>query len=315
MRLARGILAVSLVSVLFPLSAAAQYSILERLRETELTVRAIPQDLTGIPRGAQSVRFLQLAFKASCDADITLRSIRVHLLGRGDAAGFKGVYLLKGSERLTRSTTFSADDRIATLRPTNLVLGACNLLRLDVAADLSPEVAVGSEYRIEVQKREDVVSTATKLSGSFPLRSLSPIEASITPRAAGALTVEFQQVPGKPRVIVDEVLAKFTVEANQDSHHMIYAVTLTNQGSAQGQEIRNLYLTTRGGRSLTQVTKMMAGDAVTLEFSSPYFLEKGQKVGFELHGRLYTSRQTLNFTLKEENDLRAIPQWSRGRKL
>lgn len=315
MRCARGVIVFVLCTALFPGTASAQPTLLERLRETELTVRAIPQDLSGIPRGAQSVRFLQLEFKASCDADVPLTSVRVHLLGRGDAAAIKGVYLLHGAQRLTRSAEFSSDDRTAVLRPTHLMLGACNVMRLDVAVDLSAEATIGSEYRIEVQRKEDIASNATRLVGSFPIRNPGMTESSVTPRAAGALTVEFLPLSPTLRTVIEETLAKFTVEANQESHNLIYAVTLTNEGSAQGEEARNLFLTTSGGRALTQVAKTMEGKSATLRFSSPYFLRKGQKVGFELRGRLYSANETVNFTLKEASDLRAIPSWNRGRKL
>lgn len=271
---------------------------------TSLQIQALPLERGPIPRGAQRVSLMALALKAGCEGDARVDSLHVHLLGLGDTNLIDGVYLLRGYERLTRAARVSSADQTVLLRPRSLVIGACETQRLEIAADFSADVPVGSEFHVEVQSAGDMEVRGARVEGRFPLRSDEG--GTITPLPSGTLTVAFLPLSGTIQPVTEETLAKFQVEADGQAHQLLQSVTLTNEGTAKGDEVRNLFLTRNQGKALTNTAPQLQGNEVTLTFLQPFFVRKGQSVVFELRGRAFRRVKTIRFLLKEPSDLHAL---------
>jgi len=299
--------AVLFVLLAFPISASASsYSdVLEQLRgqqsHTSLTVRTSPVEVGGIPRGATRVVLLPLHLQASCGADVRVWRIRLQLTGLGDAQDVNRVYLLRGFRRLHRPVKINSNDREVMIRLRNLVIPACRSVRLDVAVDFDREAAVGGQFYFEIPSEDDLFSTASETVGNFPIRTV-PSRSSITPQPVGQVTIKFLPI-SSIRPIQNELLAKFRIKADMEANQLFRSITLTNKGTAKNDDLRNLYLTRLNGRALTPIATKMDGDSVTLLFSNPYFIKRGQTVLFQLRGNAYTRRKTVNFTLEEPSDL------------
>lgn len=311
----------TLFLLIAPSAAFAYASLLQELRDpSRLTLTVIPAEIDAIPRGATNVPLLPLKLEASCDAEVEVKEIAVHRIGLGEADDIHRLYLLQGFRRLTRGVRFSSADQKAILRPRGLTIRPCESLRIDVAADFSQTAAIGGRSAAEIVSAGDIVTSAGVVTGDWPLRMAGGAP-SITPDPVGQVTVTFLPLSGKVSATVDEELARFLIEADNVSHQMLYGITLTNRGTARGDDLRNLYLTRqamsagRQGRSLTQATDRMDDDAVTLEFSQPYFLRRGQRETFSLRGRAFTRDRTIAFTLEEPADLHALGTKLRGRTL
>lgn len=102
----------------------------------------------------------------------------------------------------------------------------------------------------------------------------------------------------------DEIFAKIQLKADNESHHIVHSITLTNEGTAKNDDLRYLYITHRR-RALTPLVKAMNGDEVTFKFSRPYFLRRGARVLLQVRGNAYTTQKTINFGLREPSDLYA----------
>jgi len=284
------------------------------LRQTELSVKALPATMKGIPRGAIRVKMLPLQFRASCKGGVKVKYIRVKRISLGDSADIKGVYVMNGDRRITSTTTFSSDDQSALLRLNNVRIPACKSVQLDVTVDFRHGATVGGRFSLRVESADNIIATANKIEGDFPLRSHEPAP-SITPDPVGTAVIEFLPVGGAINAVRDELLGKFTVEAQGNTHQVLHSITLTNNGSARDDDLRNMYLTHSRGRALTPVANELDGDKVTLRFSRPFFLRKGQKMKFRLRGSAYSTSKTIKFGLEEPSDLHAIPSRRGGRKL
>lgn len=298
------------IVLLLPQSAFAFTSVLDTLREqaryTTLTVHTVPVAVDGIPRGASRVQLLPLDFRASCgEDDVRVKRIRVQHTGLGDTDDIKGIYLLKGYRRLSRSTRFNSSKKEVVLRMRNLIIPACERVRVYVAVDFKRTSVVGGQFLLEVSAVQDISSTADVVEGAFPLRTM-PAKSSITPQPVGVLTFTPLRV-SSIRPVMNELLAKFRIEADIEAHQILYAITLTNKGTARDDDLRNLYLTRLNGRALTPVVKKMDGDTVTFRFSRPYLVKRSNKILFQLRGNAYTSRKTVNFILEEPSDISADP--------
>ena len=304
-----------------PFGASAFYAPLEHLREEStsvLHINAHSAESDGFPLGAMRVRLLPISLKASCEGDVQVKYIRVRRIGAGDSSDIRRVYLLKGYRRLTRGVPLSGDDHSALLRFRRFVVRACHTERIDVAVDFSRSAAVGGRFAFEIGSAADVVSTAVSVKGDFPLRSSEKIE-QVTPEAVGTATVTFVS-PGNIKTMTEDTLARFYIDASSDKHQLLYAITLTNEGSggkgrAKDDDLRDMFITRKRGRPLTSVVGKMDGDEVHFQFLRPYFLPRGQKFLFELRGHAYTSEKVVSFTLKESEDLVARSSRRGGRSL
>jgi hypothetical protein len=308
-----------------PLSARTLERIQRDRDVTVLKVEALPLVIEAIPRGAQRVSLLQLRLSASCTRDVRIAALQVHRFGQGDRADIARVYLLApstrggalGSElreggRLHRSVRFSSRDGRVLLRPKALVVPACQERIVDVAVDFEEEAAVGGIHELEVERAEDLDTDADKVMGLFPLRNMpgSPLASratTVTPQAPGNVRITFRPLERVLQVGREQTLASFVVAAEGEKHYLLYSIMLTNDGTARDGDLRNLYLTRHGGRALTSVATQLEDDAVLLTFTSPYFLLRGESITFELRGRPQAAERSVQFSLKEPSDLRAIP--------
>jgi hypothetical protein len=270
-----------------------------------LTVEASPVHFDGIPRGATRIVLLPLTLTASCDGTIHVNELHVTRFGLADSADIAGVYILRDGVRLTRRMKFSSDDQSVTLRPRSLTLPSCGTVSIDIAIDLQPDAASGNRLSLMLATPADMVTDAESVLGKFPLQTNDSL-AEVTPAPLGNLSVTFHAV-GSIVPVRDAVLAEFAVEAQGDTHQLLRSITLTNQGSAKNADLRKLFLSLRNGRALTPVVQELAGDRVTLVFTRPFPLRRGQTAVFQLMGQAWRRVKTVSFTLEEPTDLHAEP--------
>lgn len=286
----------------------------EHLRKTELSVRALPSSLEGIPRGAIRVKILPLKLRASCSGGVKVKSIRVKNVGLGDSSDIKGVYVMNNDRRITRSATFSSGDQSVIFRMKNARIPACKSVQLDVTVDFRHGTTVGSRFAVKIESADDIIATAGEISGDFPMRSREPAP-KVTPEPVGTAVVEFLPTGGTIVAVRNELLAKFTIKAQGNTHQIIHSIALTNKGSAKGNDLRNMYLTHSRGRALTPVVEKLDKDKAVFKFSRPFFLRKGKKMLFRMRGRAYSTSKTVEFGLEEPPDLFVVPTRRADRKV
>ena len=130
----------------------------------------------------------------------------------------------------------------------------------------------------------------------------------VVPQASGSVEAVFLSPPHYVP-LRENALAKFTLEATEGSYQCIQSITLTNDGTARGAEMRDLYIARSDNTPLTNIARQLERDKVTLEFLEPYCLEEHQKELFQLRGRAWTRKETNNFTLEEPSDVYSVPLW------
>lgn len=296
---------------LLPLSVSAMEDV-SQLKKLTLRVESLPVHLDAIPIAATHVRLLPLVFHAGCEGDVQIEYIRIKRFGPGDSADIQGIYILSDARRVTRTGTISSSGQTVLLGLKDVVVPKCKSLRLDTAIDIKRGTAAGSRFALSIESATDIKSTAEVTTGDFPLRTKEPLK--VVPDEVGSVVVTFVPI-GKIQAVRDETLARFTIEASGGTHQLLQGITLTNKGTARNEEIRNLYLTQRGGKTLSPIVKTLTDDTVTLTYSQPYFLRQGQRVTFELRGTAYRTAKSINFVLEEASDLLALPNRRSGRTL
>ena len=283
------------------------------LGNTVLSVRTLPISISGVPRGATRVRILPVILTASCHADVSVHAITIRNAGLGNRRDITRVYLLQKQQRIGRAKRFGASDQRVTFRLPHFTVPACSSTQLDVAIDISRAATVGARYALSIDNPWDIEAGAERLIGEFPVQTRGA-RASVTPDPAGELVIEFRPLAGKIHAVKNEALSRFYLEA-KGKHHLLYAITLTNRGTAKDDDLRNLYITRNNGRALTQVEKFMDKDQVTLRFSRPYFLRKGNRALFQLRGNAYTRKKSIDFHLEEPVDILATSSRRGGGRL
>lgn len=293
----RSLLASALVFVFLPSHGLAA--------SPSLTVTQSPIAAGSVPKGAQRVPFLSLAFSASCASDATVSEITLGHAGLGSSVDLSRAYALDAKgRRITRARPIDAEDRSVTLRfAPPLSIDACATVAVTVAADVSPDAAPSGEHLLSL-------SSASDVSADVPVSVRSPEPAPtavVRPRSVGTVSVTVEGPRAAQLYGANRILARVRLEADGERDQDISSITLTNSGKATDGDLQNLRLTRRGV-AVTSVAATMDGDLVTLTFEPALRLGRNDEVLLELKGDIRASkRRTVRFVLEEPSDLSAAP--------
>jgi len=265
-----------------------------------LTVQVHAGQSVSVPMGAQRVPMLLLQLSASCTGEVTLKSITLEHGGMGDRSDLRSLYILDGNRRLTRGRFFSSKQDAVTLSfPSGYSIPACDSSLLSVVADFSSFAAVSGEHRILVRSSTafDAGSATVSLAGS----ETSEVRRTVG-QSQGSVSVAFLPLVSSVSYGNRRTVARLTMTADGSYDQMIDSLTLTNDGSARGNDLQNLSLETQRGVVLAHLSALSENRASFI-LSAPYFLERGQTVRLDVRADIRASRRrTIDFSLEEPSD-------------
>lgn len=268
-----------------------------------LSVDAEAPTAGSVPPGAQRVAMLRLRLQADCSDDVEVRTITVQRRGLGANADIENIYAVHRGGRISRARTIARKDGSVDLNIRNFRLAQCDDEEVVVYADFSPTASPAGEHRLEL-RAIDAGTSQVRIEhrkGNFtqPRRTAG--------RSVGQISVDYLNLNRRVRFGARQTISRFTVKADSTDHQLLRAITFTNNGSASGQDLQNLYIGFRN-RPISTIARSMNGDSVRLEFDPPFRLQKNQKIKFGLHADVKASRsRTLQFVIEEEADIEASP--------
>jgi len=278
----------------------------------ELTVLTSRPSAGSIPRGAQRVPLLTITLNASCSADVTVDELRLHHAGLGNPEDITSLYATDGRMRLSRTTSFSGNNRTATLRLTRLTIERCTSKTVQIAADFSVSAENGGEHRAELKTVADIVAgdalvTIKADTSGATLRT--------APSTSGTITVSYPPLRSTVKYGNNRTLGRLKLEADNEDDHAISSITLTNEGKARDTDLQNLYLETSAGEKISGTLRKLDGDKAVFVFSEPFILEKNQARVLEVKGNVRAaSKKTIRFEVEEASDIVSTIAKQRGQR-
>ena len=275
----------------------------------QLTVTAGSSDtVTSIARGSTHVPMLSLTFAASCDADVSVNSIDLRHVGLGSQQDIDAVYAVSGSQRISNASSISTRDGQFQLRLRRFVIPACEERTLEVHADFVEDAAVAGEHRIVLASQMPVDAGTARVT--VQQTSAAALHRTVG-YSQGSVTVEVLPLLQRIRYGSDRVVARVRLTA-QDEDQVLSAIRFTNEGSAHGSDLQQLFLATNGGERVSGFASSLEGDQVFLTLSPPFFLEENEQYMLELHADVHVgSSTTVGFSVEEPADV--VSRVVRGR--
>lgn len=276
------------------------------LAGADLTVELSQPAVVSVPPGTQRVPMLTLQLSASCAGDVTVESLRVRRRGLGASADILTVYGMSDGRRMSSGNQLSRSGE-ADLHFRELRVPACGKRSLDILADFAPVAAVAGEHWLTVEHAGGVEA------GGATVRLLREAAEPVRKRtsggpARGVIQVEYLSLLTTVRYGDNRTVARLRLRADGRERHRIFAITLTNEGSARGNDLENLSFHAGRGGPLGPAAPEMDGDRVRAVFDPPLVLERNQERVLELHADVRVgSSKTLRFVLEEPGDLEAEP--------
>jgi hypothetical protein len=253
-----------------------------------------------VAKGAQRVPFAVLTLRASCDDDAHVRAITLRHVGKGFLSDIQRAYLLDGNRRVSDARSISGRDQRLTLRPRALDLAACEEKRLVLAADISPDAETSGEHRFVIDKPENVDAGDTLV---FLTETRQALPVRTAPVSEGKATLEFLPLLKTVRYGAGRTVARFRASA-EEADLELHSITFTNDGSARGADLQNLFVETTSGDRLTNVASSLDGETVTLTFDPPLKLDRNAERLLELTADVRASRRrTIRLIVDEPSDV------------
>ncbi|MFW6120705.1 MAG: hypothetical protein ACOC80_07365 [Petrotogales bacterium] len=228
-----------------------------------------------IPYNAQSVPFLTV----DVDGSGTITQMVFERFGVGEASDFDNAYLYENGERLTSGRSVSSSTDQVTFIGLDIEAPTTLTVKADLAASEDDANHIDG---FKLVSASDVTTDAT-VGGSFPVAGNKLTISSIE---GGKITVDRTGSVANPNVGENNVqISKFKLTADSEPIKM-HSLALYNGGSMNSTEITNLELEDIVGDVVATADTFSSDDIVTLEFSSPYEIGKGESEIFELYGDL-----------------------------
>jgi len=274
------------------------------LRQVELpgslTISVTPVVGGSVPSGAQRVPVLDIAFTASCDADVPVREITIQRKGMGDYRDIRAVYAMDGLSRISRAHELQRRDGVVTIRLGSLMVPACGTEMITIMADFESDADIAGEHRFVIDKPSNVsAGSSTKRLRQRSERERADL-LSVVADQRGKISVTYLPLLRRVTYGPRRQVMRFVLEADGIDDHRILAITLTNEGKARDLDLQNIFLPG------TKVAASLDGDRVRLEFDPPLILRKNQDRLMTLRGSVRASRsRTLKFIIEEPSDIEA----------
>jgi hypothetical protein len=114
-----------------------------------ITVIEAPAITGSVPLGAERIPMLQLTFKASCSAPVTIRTLTVHHTGLGSVSNLAKMYAVDGTTRLSRGVVLSSKNATRLL-----------YLHADVTASKRRTIALTVEETSDIETHSVIANTS-----------------------------------------------------------------------------------------------------------------------------------------------------------
>ncbi|MBU2213676.1 hypothetical protein KKC44_03375 [Patescibacteria group bacterium] len=275
------------------------------LRQVELpgslTISVTPVVGGSVPSGAQRVPALDIAFTASCDADVPVREITIQRKGMGDYRDIRAVYAMDGLSRISRAHELQRRDGVVTIRLGSLVVPACSTKTITIMTDFESDADIAGEHRFVLEKPSDVdAGSPVKRLRLLTERERADLQ-TIVADQIGKISITYLSLLRRVTYGPRRQVMRFVFEADGIDDHRILAITLTNEGKARDLDLQNIFLPG------TKVAASLDGDRVRLEFDPPLILRKNQDRLMILRASVLASRsKTIQFVIQEPSDVESI---------
>lgn len=270
--------------------------------ESDLTVSQVVNK-SSIPRGASRVPMLYIAFNNSCQKQVKINSVTLHRQGMGAAEDISAVYLMDGYMRVTEARSVSNGNETVHLRiRKNNVLAPCESKTFTVLADFTKD-ALG-EHRLFILSGQDIEADKNVFLISSGADSQPNLV--VPARKQGNVDIEFLNLNRKIYYGKNQTVARFQLKASGEDQ-IVKAVTFKNIGSAENEDLRNIYLEKNGVR-ISNISPYLTGDRVRIILNPSFYLEKGDKASLFLKADVLASRRhTIRFGVEEPSDIESYP--------
>ncbi len=256
-----------------------------------------------VAQGATRVTVLRLATVASCASPAMIDSITVRHKGLGARSDIEHVYAQVAGRRISPVAALQRSGT-ATLRLRGFSIAACGFATIDIVTDFAEDAAVAGQHVFSVASGDIVlhspgrVTVEQQVQGLFSTAGGNNMHADIN---VSNLELPVPLTYGERRV-----LARVRLEASGRREQDVHAVTFTNDGSARGTDLQNLYLQASNGTVLSERMPAMDGRTVTIRLTNPYALKSRDTVLWLLKGDVRASRRrTVRLRIEEPGDIEA----------
>jgi peptidoglycan hydrolase-like protein with peptidoglycan-binding domain len=222
-----------------------------------------------LPRGATGVQFLKFNVAGSG----TLDSLVFRRVGIGATADFgsNGVYLYEGNTRLTSGRTLNSTTHEVTF--VNLALAVSGVRTFTLVADTASAGTAGNYNAFNLISGAGSVTVSGSLTGSGM---------TIAGQVVGGIVIDDGAAPTNPKIgQLAAKVAEFTLQASSTEDVLVKRISLTEGGTITNSYLTNFALKS-AGNTIATAASIGAKDLLTLTFTTPFLLEKGQQRTFEL---------------------------------
>ena len=260
---------------------------------------------SAVPPGAQRVPMMTLRMTNVGDADADVRAVTLYRRGAGAAADIDGVYAMQGSQRLTPHAVIGRTGKVSLrLRP-SLTVRPGETISVDVLADFSTSASPASEHSLLLRSAADIDAA----DAPVVVRTVADAVPTRTGGAAAAsVSVEFLRLTEKVRYGQNRVVARLRLSAQASDDQLLRRIVLTNEGSADGQDIRDIVLETSRGDRIAGPSQLRertgAKGTVDLVLQPPLYLGAGDSINLDVRASvLGSARRTIRFVVDEPSDV------------
>lgn len=249
-----------------------------------------------VPKGASGVTFLKFNVTGSG----TLTSLTFKRSGLGATTDLGSVYLYEGSKRLTTGKSLNSTTHEVNFPNLNLAVSGSKALSL--VADVSSSANSNTSHAFEL---------VSAIGSPNPSGSLKGNAMTVANQAVGTITVDDAAAPSNPNVgQMGALLAEVKLTAGATEDLKVTRLALTEGGSIANSNLSNFVLKF-ADQTVATAASVGDRDLVSLQFSSPYLIEKGQEKTFRLYGDIggsARSSETVVFYMDSASDVYAVGQ-------
>jgi len=272
-----------------------------------LTVDEQAPIVSSVAPGSQRVEMLRLKLTSTCTADVPIHTIAVQRRGMGSNSDIKAIYALHRGRRISRSRTIARKDGSVDINLRRFRIAKCSSEDVLILADFSENASPAGEHRIELRAVEapNTLVRVEHRAGDFLRRTTGG-------RGVGQISVVYPKISTRIRYGTRQRVSRFSLNADSQDNHLIRAITFTNKGSANDDDLKNLFVEFRN-RAISEVIPEMYGDSVRIPFTPPFLLRKGHKLSFAVRADVRAGRsRTIRFVIEEPSDVEADVSLGRG---
>ncbi len=283
------------------LSDASQQATGDVVSEGGLSVSLSSDSPSGqtIPAGATNVALMGVKLMAN-DADVSVSNAVFHFTGVADVSVFDNLYVYWNGQRLTNGKTINSTTRDVTFSSLDIEIAQGDTETVWLTGDIDTGSFGSAGVSFELESEDSVTSTASSISGSFPVASHS----NTLTDAASVGTVTINETGSISDVTIGEQeaeIAKFTI-AGQDEDAMIEALTL-NVDKADDHMDYQLWQST----TLIADGESIGNDLVLFSFDDAYTILDGNTKTFTVTATIGGDpNDEIHTSLEESSDLTAI---------